>query len=358
MLVAAAAERWKVPASSCRVEKGYVVAGDKRLSFGKLAAAAQKQTPPTQVALKDPKDWTIIGKPTKRLDSPEKVTGRAQFGLDVKVPGMLTAVVERSPVFGGKVKSFNADKAKAVRGVKGVFQVPSGVAVVADRFYAAKLGREALEVEWDLGPGAQIETAKLREEYRALANTPGTQAAAAGDLEAGFRSAAKTLEADYEFPYLAHATMEPQNCTVRIGDGECEIWTGTQFQTMDQMTAAKILGIPPEKVKIHTMFLGGGFGRRATPTSHVVAEAVSRREGGRRRPSRSCGRAKTTCAAATTARRTSTDCASASTSRARPSRGSRRSSASRSSPARRSSRCWSRTASTGLRSRARPTRRT
>ena len=276
MLVAAAAEQWKVPASTCRVEKGFVVSGDKRLSFGKLAAAAAKQTPPKQVKLKDPKDWTILGKPTKRLDSPEKVTGRAQFGLDVKLPGMLVAVVERSPVFGGKVKSFRAEKAKAVRGVKAVVQVPSGVAVVADRFYAAKLGREALEVEWDLGPGAQIDTPKLREEYRALSRTPGAKAAAAGaaDLEPIFRSAAKTLEAEYEFPYLAHAPMEPLNCTVRIGDGECEIWTGTQFQTMDQMTAAKILGIPPDKVKIHTMFLGGGFGRRATPTSHVVAEAV------------------------------------------------------------------------------------
>ncbi|HEY6147793.1 MAG TPA: xanthine dehydrogenase family protein molybdopterin-binding subunit, partial [Thermoanaerobaculia bacterium] len=157
---------------------------------------------------------------------------------------------------------------------KAVVQVPSGVAVVADRFYAAKLGRDALEVAWDLGPGEQIDTPKLREEYRALSQTPGTQAAAAGDLEAGFRAAAKTLDAEYEFPYLAHATMEPQNCTVRIGDGECEIWMGTQFQTMEQMTAAKILGIPPEKVKIHTMFLGGGFGRRATTTSHVVAEAV------------------------------------------------------------------------------------
>jgi isoquinoline 1-oxidoreductase beta subunit len=278
MLVAAAAERWKVPASTCRVEKGFVVAGngDKRLSFGKLAAAAQKQTPPREVRLKDPKDWTILGKPTKRLDSPEKVTGKAQFGLDVTLPGMLIAVVERSPVFGGKLRKFSADKAKAIRGVKAVFEVPSGVAVVADRFYAAKLGRNALDIDWDLGPFAEMDSAKLREEYRALAGKPGTQAKAAGDLDAGFRSAAKTLEAEYEFPYLAHATMEPQNCTVRYdaGNGECEIWLGTQFQTMDQVTAAKILGIPAERVKIHTTFLGGGFGRRATPTSQVVSEAV------------------------------------------------------------------------------------
>ena len=274
MLIAAAAEQWKVSPSQCRVEKGSVVSGEKRLSFGKLAAAAQKQTPPKQVRLKDPKDWTILGKPTKRLDSPEKVSGRAQFGLDVTVPGMMTALVARSPVFGGKVKSFRAEKAKAIRGVKAVVEVPSGVAVVADRFYAAKLGRDALEIDWDLGPGAEIETERQRGEYRTLSQTPGAKAAEAGNLDAGFRSAAKTLEADYEFPYLAHATMEPQNCTVRIGDGECEIWTGTQFQTMDQKTAAEILGLKPEQVKVHTMFLGGGFGRRATPTSHVVAEAV------------------------------------------------------------------------------------
>ena len=274
MLIAAAAERWKVPPSRCRVEEGYVVSGQKRLSFGKLAAAAQKQTPPKQVHLKDPKDWTILGKPHKRLDSPEKVSGQAQFGLDVTFSGLMTALVARSPVFGGKVKSFRAEKAKAIPGVKAVVEVPSGVAVVADRFYAAKLGRDELEIDWDLGPGAEIATERQREEYRKLSQTPGAQAAAAGDLDAGFRSASKTLEAEYEFPYLAHATMEPQNCTVRIGDRECEIWTGTQFQTMDQKTAAEILGLKPEQVKIHTMFLGGGFGRRATPTSQVVAEAV------------------------------------------------------------------------------------
>jgi isoquinoline 1-oxidoreductase subunit beta len=274
MLIAAAARQWKVEPASCRVERGYVVGADKRLSFGKLAAAAQKETPPKQVRLKDAKQWTILGKPTKRLDSPEKVTGRAQFGLDVTMPGMMTALVARAPVFGGKVKSFRGEKAKAIPGVQAVVEVPSGVAVVADRFYAAKLGREALEIDWDLGPGAEIATQRLREEYRALSQTRGATAAEAGDLDTGFRQAAKTLEADYEFPYLAHATMEPQNCTVRIGDGECEIWTGTQFQTMDQKNAAEILGLKPEQVKVHTTFLGGGFGRRATPTSHVVTEAV------------------------------------------------------------------------------------
>jgi isoquinoline 1-oxidoreductase beta subunit len=274
MLVRAAAQEWKVDPSACRVEKGFVIRGENRLSFGKLAKAAQKLTPPREVRLKDPKDWTILGKPTKRLDSPEKVTGRAEFGMDVRLPGMRTALVARPPVFGGKVKSFRAERAKAVPGVTDVVQVPSGVAVVAEHFWAAKLGRDALEIDWDLGPGADLDTARMREEFRAMARTPGTKAAGAGDVEAGMRMPGKTLEAEYEFPYLAHATMEPMNCTVRLGPDGCEIWTGTQFQTMDQKAAAEITGLKPEQVKIHTMFLGGGFGRRATPASDFVSEAV------------------------------------------------------------------------------------
>ena len=274
MLIAAAAERWKVDPSGCRAEKGSIVHEGQRLSFGQLAEAAQNRKPPAQVKLKDPRDWKLLGKPTKRLDSPEKVTGRAQFGMDVRLPGMLTAVVARSPVFGGKVRSFRAEKAKAVAGVRSVVEVPSGVAVVAEHFWAAKLGRDALEIDWDPGPGAQLDTDRMREEFRAMAATPGAKAAAAGDAEAGMRSAAKTVEAEYELPYLAHATMEPMNCTVKIAANGCEIWAGTQFQTMDQKSAAEILGLKPEQVKVHTTFLGGGFGRRATPTSDVVSEAV------------------------------------------------------------------------------------
>ena len=274
MLVRAAAQEWKVDPSGCRVEKGFVIRGENRLSFGKLAKAAQKLTPPRAVRLKDPKDWTILGKPTKRLDSPEKVTGRAEFGMDVRLPGMRTALVARPPVFGGKVKSFRAERAKAVPGVTDVVQVPSGVAVLAEHFWAAKLGRDALEIDWDLGPGAELDTARMREEFRAMADTPGAKAAGAGDVEAGMRTPGKTLEAEYEFPYLAHATMEPMNCTVRLGPDGCEIWTGTQFQTMDQKAAAEITGLKPEQVKIHTMFLGGGFGRRANPACDFVSEAV------------------------------------------------------------------------------------
>jgi isoquinoline 1-oxidoreductase beta subunit len=275
MLIGAAAAQWKVDPKSCRAENGYVVNGDQKLSFGKLAAAANAAPPPKDVKLKDAKDWKIIGKPTRRLDSPEKVTGKAQFGMDVQFPGLMTAVVARSPVFGGKVKSFNADKAKAVPGVKTVVQVDSGVAVVAEHFWAAKMGRDALEVEWDLGAGAELNTPAMLKDFHAKAETPGLKAAAAGDVVGGLAGAKSKVEAEYDLPYLAHATMEPQNCTVRIGDGECEVWCGSQFQTVDQGAAAAIAGVKPENVKFHTPFLGGGFGRRATPRAQVVAEAVA-----------------------------------------------------------------------------------
>ncbi len=274
MLIAAAAQSWGVDGATCRAENGFIVSGAKKLSFGRLAAAAQKQKPPASFQLKDPRDWTVIGRSKRRLDSPEKVTGRAEFGFDVRVPGLMTALVERAPVFGGKVKAFRADGARSVPGVRDVVQVPSGVAVVAENFWAAKRGREALEIDWDLGPGAQLQTPELFMQFQAAAKTEGVAAAQAGDVGGALRSAARTLELDYEFPYLAHAPMEPMNCTVRLSDGACEIWTGTQFQTGDQAAAAAITGLKPEQVKVHTMFLGGGFGRRATPSNDFVAEAV------------------------------------------------------------------------------------
>src|SRR5229473_564495 len=274
MLILAAAKQWGVDPQSCRAANGFVTHGSQKLSYGKLAAAAQEITPPTSVKLKTPKEWKRIGKPTKRLDSPEKVAGRAQFGMDVRFPGLMTALVARAPVFGGKVKTFNAEKAKAVPGVKAVVQVPSGVAVVGEHFWAAKLGRDALEIDWDLGPAAGLDTGKMREEFRGLSRSPGAKAAAAGDVDAAMRTASSKLEAEYEVPYLAHATMEPLNCTVRLAADKCEIWTGTQFQTADQAAAAKVAGLDPKQVTIHTTFLGGGFGRRANPASDFVTEAV------------------------------------------------------------------------------------
>ena len=274
MLVRAAAAKWKTDAKKLRTENGFVLRGKEKLSYGELAVAAQGQTPPQSFKLKNRKDWKILGKPTRRLDSPEKVIGKAGFGIDVRFPGLRTALVARSPVFGGTVKSFDPAKARAVKGVEQVVQVPSGVAVVASNFWSAKLGRDALQIDWDLGPGASLDSAKLLEDYRAQAQTKGAVATEKGDADAALSGAAKKVIAEYDVPYLAHATMEPMNCAVKLEGDRCEIWTGTQFQTMDQMTAAKIAGIPQQNVSIHTQFLGGGFGRRATPSSDFVAEAV------------------------------------------------------------------------------------
>jgi isoquinoline 1-oxidoreductase beta subunit len=274
LVVSAAAQRFGVEPAACRTDNGVVRCGERSARYGELAEAAAKLEAPSSVTLKDPAQWKLIGKPTRRLDTPEKITGRASFGMDVQFEGLLTAVVARAPAFGGKVKSFDAARARAVPGVRDVVQVPSGVAVVADHFWAARLGRDALSVEWDLGPGATLDSDRLREEFRRLAATPGAVAATAGDAAGALTRADNVLEAEYAVPYLAHAPMEPENCTVRIDAGKCEIWTGTQFQTMDQKLAAGITGLAPEQVEIHTQFLGGGFGRRATPASDFVSEAV------------------------------------------------------------------------------------
>lgn len=274
LLIAAAAQKLNVDAASCKTEKGFVIAGDKRISYGDLAEAASKLPPPANVQLKDKKDWQYLGKPTKRLDAKAKVNGQASFGLDVYFPEMLTAVVAHSPVFGGTVKSFDATAAKAIKGVRDVVKVPTGVAVIADHFWAAKKGRDVLKVEWNNGTNESFNTASLFDSYKKLATTKGTSAGKAGNVETALPNTKKQLNATYEFPYLAHAPMEPLNCTVKISGDNCEIWTGTQLPMADQAVAAKILGFKPEQVKLNIQFLGGGFGRRATPTSDFVAEAV------------------------------------------------------------------------------------
>ncbi|HVH31485.1 MAG TPA: xanthine dehydrogenase family protein molybdopterin-binding subunit [bacterium] len=274
LLVQAAAQRFGITPADCRTESGVVIAGKQRARYGELALAAAKLPPLKEVSVKEPKDWKLIGKPMKRLDTPEKITGRAQFGMDVRFPGLLTAVVAHPPVFGATVKSFGADAARAVPGVRSVVQIPTGVAVVADHFWAAKLGRDALKIDWDLGPNGSLDSTALREQFRELAGTAGVPAAAAGSVNDGLQNATRTIEAEYAFPYLAHAPMEPENCAVRIGPSKCEIWTGTQFQGRDQQIAAQISGLKPEQVDIHTTFLGGGFGRRANFQSDFVAEAV------------------------------------------------------------------------------------
>ncbi|MBS1120292.1 MAG: hypothetical protein H6Q90_2520 [Deltaproteobacteria bacterium] len=274
LLVRAAAAKWKVAPATIKVEAGVMTSGTNKATFGQLAEAAMLLPPPSAVKLKDAKDWKLIGKPTRRLDTPEKITGKAMFGMDVQFPGLHTAVVARPPAFGGKLKTFDATAALRVPGVVKVVPTATGVAVVAKHFWAAKLGRDKLVIDWAPPDGGGVDSTKLIAEFRALAKSPGALAKKAGNVETALTSAKHRLEAYYEFPYLAHAPMEPLNATVKIDGDKCEIWTGTQFQTMDQMVASKILGTTPDKVTIHTMFLGGGFGRRATPTSDFVAEAV------------------------------------------------------------------------------------
>lgn len=274
LLLSAAAQKLSVDVSTLRTENGFVISGDQQLSYGELAETAATLTAPSAIALKDPKDWKIIGKATKRLDSAAKVNGSALFGQDVQIEGALTAMVARAPVFGAQVKSFDASATKAVKGVRQVVQVPSGVAVIAEHYWAAKKGRDALNVVWDLGANQTLDSATMLTEYQALAKTAGQTAAKAGDAEAALKTSQQVITADYHVPYLAHAPMEPLNCTVQISEDGCEIWTGTQLQGVDQPAAAKILGLKPEQVKINTLFLGGGFGRRANPAADFVSEAV------------------------------------------------------------------------------------
>jgi isoquinoline 1-oxidoreductase subunit beta len=276
MLIDAAAQKWGVPAADCHVEKGVVshAASGKKATYGSLADAASQLKPPGEIPLKDPKQFTVIGKAVRRLDTPSKVNGSAQFGLDVRRPGMLFALVARPPVFGGKVVSFDAVETLKIRGVKAVEQIPSGVAIVADRFWSAKLGREKLKITWDDGENAKLSTTQMLADFSKQSASPGAIARKTGDPSAALASAAKTITAEYDVPYLAHAMMEPLNCVVDLRSDSCEIWTGTQFQTVDRANAAHVAGLPPEKVKINTTLLGGGFGRRANPASDFVVEAV------------------------------------------------------------------------------------
>ncbi len=276
LLVRAAAEQWGVPEAECHVENGHVMhaKSGRNSSYGKLADAAARLPLPDRVELKEPKDFKLIGKPTRRLDTPAKTDGSAKFGLDVYLPGMLTVLVARSPVFGGKVKSYNADDARKQRGVHGIYQVPTGIAVAADGFWTAKTARDLLQIEWDEGDGARLSTPEMFAEYLELAKRPGLVARHDGDLVQGLKSAHRTVSAEYEVPYLAHAAMEPLNVVVDLKPDHCVIWTGTQAQTMDRAAAARVAGLKPEQVEIHTTFLGGGFGRRANPRSDFVTEAV------------------------------------------------------------------------------------
>ncbi|HEX4642773.1 MAG TPA: xanthine dehydrogenase family protein molybdopterin-binding subunit, partial [Candidatus Acidoferrales bacterium] len=274
MLLEAAAQKWGVNVSECRAENSTVIHTPTKRSatYGSLAEAAAKLSVPENVPLKEPAEYRLIGKPTKRLDTPLKVNGSAQYGIDVRQPGMLYAVVTRCPVFGGKVASFDATKARAVSGVKDVIQISSGVAIVADNTWSAMEGRRALAVKWDEGPNANLTTAEISRQLAEAAAKPGAVARKEGDVEAGLAGAATKFEVDYEVPFLAHATMEPMNCTAHVRGDRCDVWAPTQAQTGSQVAAAKITGLDTGAVFVHTTFLGGGFGRRFE--SDFIGEAV------------------------------------------------------------------------------------
>ena len=264
MLVAAAAQSWHVDPASCRATKGVVLHGPtgRKLSYGALASKAALLPVPTQVPLKDPKDWTLIGTPAKRLDARDKVNGKAQYGIDVRLPGMKIATVAASPVLGGKVAGFDEDKALAIPGVRQVVRLDDVVAVVADHMWAAKQGLAALAVRWDDGPNATVSTADVVRGLDEASQQPGVVARSQGDAAGALAGAAQRIDQVYQVPFLAHATMEPMNCTVHVRKDSCEVWTGSQTLTRAQATAARVTGLPLEKVVVHNHLLGGGFGRR------------------------------------------------------------------------------------------------
>ena len=287
MLVNAAAQRWKVPASDLTVTGGRIghAASGRTARFGELVADAAKQPVPKQVQLKDPKDFRFIGKSQHRIDARPKTDGTAVYTQDVQLPGMLTAVVAYPERIGAKVVSFDATKAKAVKGVEAVvaFQTPvrSGVAVIARNFWSARKGREALSVQWDESAAFKRSSADLFAQYRDLAGKPGTRARWDGDPEGALSRAARRFEATYEVPFLAHAPMEPMNCVVQLSAGKCEVWNGEQLQTGSQAALAQFLGIKPEDIRINMLFAGGSFGRRGNFSGeyHVEAAAIAKAAG-------------------------------------------------------------------------------
>lgn len=279
MLIAAAAQRWQVDPAACRTASGVVHGpGGKRATYGELASAAMQQTMPATVTLKNPKDFRFIGKPMPRLDARDKSTGRQQFGIDFMPDGAKTVLVARPPVFGAKVARLDARAARAIKGVVEVLQVPtdrggSGVAVVAEGYWPARQAREALVIDWDSSAVEKVDSARQLADYTALAATPGSVARQADTGK--LATAARRISAVYAFPYLAHAPMEPLNCVVDLRDGQCTVWAGTQFQTSDHAAIARTAGLKPEQVTLNTMMAGGGFGRRAVPTSDYIVEAVN-----------------------------------------------------------------------------------
>jgi isoquinoline 1-oxidoreductase beta subunit len=277
MLLAAAAKNWSVPVAELNAEKGvvYHAPSKRQTSYGSLVKTAISLPVPDQVPLKDPKNFTLIGGRPPRVDVVAKTDGTAQFTIDVVFPGMLVALLKRPPLFGATVKTFDPAAASAVSGVIKVVQVPRGVAVIAKTFWAAKQGRDALKIEWDDSKAEKRSSTTIMDEYRRLADQPALPARKQGDAQQAISDAVHKISASYEFPYLAHAPMEPLDAVVKLDANSCEIWAGDQFQTVDQMNAAKAAGLDPGKVSIHTLYAGGSFGRRANLGSDYIVEAVS-----------------------------------------------------------------------------------
>ena len=274
MLLAAAAKHWNVPADTLRTEDGRILNGRKSVSYGAMADAAAGEPVPEKIALKDPAQFRYLGKAQKRLDAPMKVDGSAKFGLDMRLPGMLHAVVARPPVIGAKLRKVDDTAARAVPGVLDVKSLPFGVVVYGSNTFAAKRGREALSIDWDEGANSALSTAGLRAEYQRLAGQPGAVARETGNVRTAMAGAAKHIDVEYELPYLAHAPMEPLNCLADARADGCDLYFGTQAQSLDRDAVADVLGLDPSKVQVHTAFLGGGFGRRAQRFSEVAVEAA------------------------------------------------------------------------------------
>ena len=280
MLISAAAQEWKIPESDCRADNGMVFSkGGKKLFYGQLAPKAALLPVPKDVVLKDAKAWRIIGRPVKRLDTPAKVTGKAEYGIDVQLPGMLIASLAQCPVLGGKPLSVDDNKAKAMPGVIAVVKIDDGVAVVAKSFWQAKTARDALNITWDLGKGASLSSAGISQGLKDALAKPAAMLTKTGDVDKAMTGAARKMTASYELPFLAHATMEPMNFTADVRKDGCDIYGPTQFPQLAEGVAMQITGFLKEKVKVHTTFLGGGFGRRIDVDFIVQAVQISKAVG-------------------------------------------------------------------------------
>jgi isoquinoline 1-oxidoreductase subunit beta len=281
MLIEAAAAQWNVEPASCRAEKGEVIAATgQRLNYGALVDAAAKLPVPDKVVLKAPEEFTLIGTPAKRLDTPEKVDGKAKFGIDAMLPGMKFATVAACPVFGGKLKSVDDSSTMAIKGVRQVVRIDNAVAVVGDHMWAAMQGLQALDIEWDEGPNANVTTESIVAQMARASENNGVVARADGDFAKAMPGAANRIDAVYEMPFLAHAAMEPMNCTVHVTKDSCEIWVGIQVVARAQATAAEVTGLPPEKVQVHNHLIGGGFGRRLDVDGITQAVAIAKQVDG------------------------------------------------------------------------------